>query len=151
MRSVDGPDRAFSRILLVSYGARAHERSPLRLDLLFGRDNTLRSFSRPWPSTWPCDTAFSSLARIMRGLASGTKQQGNATCEDAKKIINPIQFLHGPSVPHAGIARCNKGGNPPDHLGLSQQGRVTLIRHDDDFKLAAPFQHLIQGQPGQHI
>src|SRR5438105_10849990 len=98
MRSVDGPDRAFSRILLVSYGARADERSPLRLDLLFGRDNTLRSFSRPWPSTWPCDTAFSSLARIMRGLASGTKQQGNATCEDAKKIINPIQFLHGVSL-----------------------------------------------------
>jgi hypothetical protein len=89
MHSVDGPDRAFSRILLVSYGARADERSPLRLDLLFGRDNTLRSFSRPWPSTWPSDTAFSSLARIMRGLASDTKQQGNATCEDAKKIIEP--------------------------------------------------------------
>ena len=30
-------------------------------------------------------------------------------------------------------------------------GGVTLIRHHDDFKLAAPFQHLIQGGPGQHI
>src|SRR5258708_31532850 len=57
----------------------------------------------------------------------------------------------GPSVPRGGIARCNKGGNPPYHQGLSKQGRVTLIRHDDDFKLFAPCQHLIQGGPGQHI
>jgi hypothetical protein len=57
----------------------------------------------------------------------------------------------GPSVPRGGIARCYKGGNPLYHLGLSQQGRMTLIRHDDDFKLAAPCQHLIQGGPSQHI
>jgi hypothetical protein len=57
----------------------------------------------------------------------------------------------GPSVPRGSIARCNKGGNAPYHLGLSQQGRVTLIRHDDDFKLFAPCQHLIQGGPSQHI
>ncbi len=63
----------------------------------------------------------------------------------------PAAASDGPSVPRGGIARCNKGGNPPYHLGLTQQGRVTLIRHDDDFKLAAPCQHLIQGGPGQHI
>jgi hypothetical protein len=55
------------------------------------------------------------------------------------------------ALSRGGIARCNKGGNSPYHLGLSQQGRVTLIRHDDDFKLFAPCQHLIQGGPGQHI
>jgi len=26
----------------------------------------------------------------------------------------------GPSVPHGGIARCNKGGNLPYHFGLSK-------------------------------
>jgi hypothetical protein len=57
----------------------------------------------------------------------------------------------GPSVPRRCVARCNKGGNPPYYLGLSQQGRVTLIRHDDDFKLAAPCHHLIQCGSGQHI
>jgi hypothetical protein len=57
----------------------------------------------------------------------------------------------GPSVPPRCIASCNKGDNPAYHFGLSQEGRMTLIRHDDDFKLAAPFQHLIQGGPGQHI
>jgi hypothetical protein len=55
------------------------------------------------------------------------------------------------SVPRGGIARCNKSCNPPYHLGLSQQGRMTLIRHYDDFKLVASCQHLIQGGPGQHI
>jgi hypothetical protein len=55
------------------------------------------------------------------------------------------------SVPRGRIARCNKSCNPPYHLGLSQQGRMTLIRHDDDFKLVASCQHLIQGGPGQHI
>jgi hypothetical protein len=54
------------------------------------------------------------------------------------------------AIPGA-IARSNKGSNPPYHLGLSQQGRVTLIRHDDDFELVAPNQHLIQGRFGQHI
>ena len=54
-------------------------------------------------------------------------------------------------VPRGGIARCNKGCNLPYHFGLSQQGRVTLIRYDDDFKLAASRQHLVQGGPGQHI
>ena len=57
----------------------------------------------------------------------------------------------GPSVPHGGIARCNKGGNLPYHFGLSQQGCMTLIRHDNDFKLVAPSQHFIQSRPGQHI
>ena len=57
----------------------------------------------------------------------------------------------GPSVPCGVIARCNKGCNPPYRHGLGQEWRVTLIRHDDDFKLAAPCQHLIQGGPGQHI
>ena len=57
----------------------------------------------------------------------------------------------GLSVPSGTIARSNKGSNPAYHLGLSQQGRVTLIRHDDDLKLVAPFQHFIQGGPGQHI
>jgi len=55
------------------------------------------------------------------------------------------------SIPHRNIARCNERCNPPHHLGLSKQGRVTLIRHDDDFKLAASCQHLIERRPGQHI
>ena len=45
--------------------------------------------------------------------------------------------------PARGHRRCNKGGNPPYHFGLSQQGRVALIRHNDDFKLVAPCKHFM--------
>ena len=57
----------------------------------------------------------------------------------------------GPSVPCGDIARCNKGCNPPYHIGLGQEWRVTLIRHDDDFELTTACQHRIQSSRGQHI
>ncbi len=61
----------------------------------------------------------------------------------------------GPSVPCGDIARSNKGCNPPYHLGLGQEWRVTLIRHDDDFELTTACQHRIQlradhGVPASH-
>jgi hypothetical protein len=55
----------------------------------------------------------------------------------------------GPSVSRGGIARCNKAGNAPYDLGLSGEGWVVLIWHDNDFELAAALQPLIQGGPGQ--
>jgi hypothetical protein len=57
----------------------------------------------------------------------------------------------GPSVPCGDIARCNKGCNPPYHLGLGQEWRVTLIRHDDNFELTTACQHRIHSSRGQHI
>jgi hypothetical protein len=64
-------------------------------------------------------------------------------------VLRPLSLYL--SIPHRNIARRNERCNPPYHLGLSKQGRVTLIRHDDDFKLAASCQHLIERRPGQHI
>src|SRR5438132_14284108 len=55
----------------------------------------------------------------------------------------------GPSVPCGDIARCNKGCKPPYHLGLGQEWRVTLIRHDDDFELTTACQHRSQSSRGQ--
>jgi hypothetical protein len=57
----------------------------------------------------------------------------------------------GPSVPCGDIARSNKGCNPPYHLGLGQEWRVTLIRHDDNFELTTACQHRIHSSRGQHI
>jgi hypothetical protein len=43
-----------------------------------------------------------------------------------------------PSQPGGGVARCDKGYNPPYQTGLGQEGRVTLIRHYDDLERVAP-------------
>ena len=73
---------------------------------------------------------------LMSEAACRVMVSGNSrVCNAGSRLIGD-----GPSVPRAGIPRCNKCGNPPCHLGFNQQGRVTLIRHHDDFKLAAPFQ-----------
>ena len=86
------------------------------------------------------------LRTLLQRIVKNTYVAGSLPPNAGSRLIGD-----GPSVPRGGIARCNKGGNALYHFGLSQQGRVTLIRHDDDFKLAAPCQHLIQGGPGQHI
>ena len=56
-----------------------------------------------------------------------------------------------PSTPRGDVGRYDKGGNPPYQPGLDQERRVTLIRHEGDFELAAPCQHRIQSGRGQQI
>src|SRR5260370_19808707 len=48
-----------------------------------------------------------------------------------QRSINNETPKNEPSPPRGDVACCDKGCNPPYHLGLNQQGRVTLIRHDD--------------------